>query len=247
MKKSVIPNANKTVFQQRLISLRKQKGFSQDKLAEKLNVGRDTVIAWENGNIDKITKVRKEVLPDFNNLIALSDTLDISVDYLMGRSDFTKDGNQYIHDSIGLSDKAINQLRKYKKADDSNYQIVIDSLKKNKPAPQISMIFLHLPIINFLLSSISFKKFLERFFNYAIDWYQVPILKDGEQFKVFPSYENDTSDYLYFGCNPGNPADNISMEIDSDFRKTISKNLLELSLDDLAQEYKKQSKSEKTF
>jgi transcriptional regulator with XRE-family HTH domain len=187
---------------------------------------------------------RDEVLPPISLAIKLADLYGVTLDYLLGRSACRSIDNGYINQKIGLSDKAIEQLERYKEADDSNYQIVIDSLKKNKPAPPISMIFLHLPIINFLLSSASFQKFLERFFNYAIDWYQVPILKDGEQFKVFPSYENDTEDFLYFGCNPNNPLDNVSMKIDSDFRKTISKNLLELSLDDLAQEYKKLSKIE---
>jgi transcriptional regulator with XRE-family HTH domain len=186
---------------------------------------------------------RDEVLPPISLAIKLADLYGVTLDYLLGRSACRSIDNGYINQKIGLSDKAIEQLERYKKVDDSNYQIVIDSHEKNKPAPP-KMIFLRLRIINFLLSSASFQKFLERFFNYAIDWYQVPILKDGKQFKVFPSYENDTEDFLYFGCNPGNPADNIPMKIDSDFRKTISKKLIGLSLDDLAQEYKELSKIE---
>lgn len=240
IKSKLLPNGYKS----NLRALRLERGYSSaEKFVDFLNNEKGISVKLRSYS----SYERDEVLPPISLAIELADLYGVTLDYLLGRSACRSVDNEYIHQKIGLSDKAIKQLKKYKKADDSNYQIVIDSLEKNKPAPPISMIFLHLPIINFLLSSISFKKFLERFFNYAIDWYQVPILKDGEQFKVFPSYENDTNDYLYFGCNPGNPADNISMEIDSDFRKTISKNLLELSLDDLAQEYKKQSKSEKTF
>ena len=36
-------------FQQRLSSLRKQKGISQEALAERLNVSRQAISKWENG------------------------------------------------------------------------------------------------------------------------------------------------------------------------------------------------------
>lgn len=50
-------------------NLRKSKGLSQEELAIKLNVVRQTVSKWENGLS----------VPDSNMLILLSDELDTSV------------------------------------------------------------------------------------------------------------------------------------------------------------------------
>lgn len=59
----------------RLAALRKEKGYSQEDLAEKLGVSRQAVSKWENG----------EASPDTNNLIALADLYGISLDELVGK------------------------------------------------------------------------------------------------------------------------------------------------------------------
>ncbi len=56
--------------------LRKSKGLSQEELAIKLNVVRQTVSKWENGLS----------VPDSDMLIALADELDTSVSVLLGES-----------------------------------------------------------------------------------------------------------------------------------------------------------------
>ncbi len=56
--------------------LRKSKGLSQEELAIKLNVVRQTVSKWENGLS----------VPDSAMLIALADELDTSVSVLLGES-----------------------------------------------------------------------------------------------------------------------------------------------------------------
>ena len=56
--------------------LRKSKGLSQEELAIKLNVVRQTVSKWENGLS----------VPDSGMLIALADELDTSVSVLLGES-----------------------------------------------------------------------------------------------------------------------------------------------------------------
>ncbi len=58
----------------RLYELRKQHGYSQDELAEMLNVSRQTVSKWE----------RSESSPDTDNLIALAKLYGISLDDLLG-------------------------------------------------------------------------------------------------------------------------------------------------------------------
>ena len=65
----------------RLLELRKQKGFTQEQLAEKLNVTNQSVSKWE-----------KDInAPDITLLVELADLLETSVDYLLGRGGNTKE------------------------------------------------------------------------------------------------------------------------------------------------------------
>ena len=57
--------------------LRKCKNLSQEKLAEQLNVSRQAVAKWENG----------ETYPDINNLIQLSNIFNITLDRLLKDDD----------------------------------------------------------------------------------------------------------------------------------------------------------------
>lgn len=56
--------------------LRKEKGFSQAKLAQKLNVHQTAVSQWE----------LNRTVPDIDTLKNLSDLFGVSVDYLLGRT-----------------------------------------------------------------------------------------------------------------------------------------------------------------
>lgn len=60
-------------FHQKIIKLRTQAGYSQETLAEKLNISRQSVSKWELG----IT------LPDTENLVAISDLFNVSIDFLL--------------------------------------------------------------------------------------------------------------------------------------------------------------------
>ena len=62
-------------FEERLLETRKNRGMSQETLAEKIGVSRQAVSKWETG----------EAQPDYARLIALADALEVSLDYLCGR------------------------------------------------------------------------------------------------------------------------------------------------------------------
>ena len=57
----------------KIIKLRKSRGWSQEDFAEKLNVSRQAVSRWENGT----------ALPDANNILQLSKLFAVSADYLL--------------------------------------------------------------------------------------------------------------------------------------------------------------------
>ena len=65
------------IFSEKLQVLRKNKGFTQESLAERLNVSRQAVAKWESG----------QVYPDIGNLIEISNLLNVSVDYLVKDQD----------------------------------------------------------------------------------------------------------------------------------------------------------------
>lgn len=68
-------------FNNRLYQLRKQKGLSQEELANRLNVSRQTVSKWEIG----------DSTPDMEKLIAISNLFEISLDELvMGKEPDTE-------------------------------------------------------------------------------------------------------------------------------------------------------------
>lgn len=60
-------------FNNKLYELRKQKGLSQEELANRLNVSRQTISKWEVG----------ESTPDMEKLAAISELFDISLDELV--------------------------------------------------------------------------------------------------------------------------------------------------------------------
>ena len=62
-------------FGAKLQSLRKERGYTQDALAEKLNISPQAVSKWENGATS----------PDMDTLVKLADIFDVSLDELMGR------------------------------------------------------------------------------------------------------------------------------------------------------------------
>ncbi|MCU6719152.1 helix-turn-helix domain-containing protein [Porcipelethomonas ammoniilytica] len=63
----------------RLKSLMKQRGISIEKLALDLNLSEENIILFQNNIFNA----------DIDVLILLADYLDVSVDYLMGRTDNT--------------------------------------------------------------------------------------------------------------------------------------------------------------
>ena len=59
---------------ERIKAYRKEKGLSQEQLAEALNVSRQAITKWESG----------KGLPDIENLIVLSRTFGVSLDEMVG-------------------------------------------------------------------------------------------------------------------------------------------------------------------
>lgn len=77
---------------------RKQNGFTQEQVAEKLGVSRQAVAKWESG----------ETLPDIENIIALSDLYGTSVDFLVRNISLPAadpDGKKHMFGMTTVNDK----------------------------------------------------------------------------------------------------------------------------------------------
>lgn len=75
-------------FSEKLMNLRKQKGMSQEELADKLNVTRQTISKWE---LD-------QTVPDMNKLIEISKLFEISLDELTGEIKMNEYQNEYTNE-----------------------------------------------------------------------------------------------------------------------------------------------------
>ena len=71
------------MFSENLKTLRKQKGFSQEELASRLHVVRQTISKWEK-NLS---------VPDADTLIRLAEILEVSVSELLGSKIENENGN----------------------------------------------------------------------------------------------------------------------------------------------------------
>lgn len=65
-------------FDERLKALRKEKDLNQSQLAKAVNVTQRKISYWETGQLE----------PDLESLWKLSDYFNVTVDYLIGKTDY---------------------------------------------------------------------------------------------------------------------------------------------------------------
>ena len=100
----------------RIQSLRKAKGISQEQLADKIGVSRQAVSKWES----------EQSTPDIEKVILLSEFFDVTTDYILGYS------------ACDLSPSVLQEAY----TDDYLVQDVIIMLKKLPPAHRQALVLL---------------------------------------------------------------------------------------------------------
>ena len=126
-------------FADKLKELRKQKGISQEQLAEKIHVSRQAITKWESGN----------GIPDIENLIAISSLFNESLDSLLSeeksliskheflyesRTEYDLDSPKKIDLKIGAAHEVIIEKTK-----DEKIQVYAASNKLNYLAQQVKV------------------------------------------------------------------------------------------------------------
>lgn len=82
------------MLSEKIINLRKSRGWSQEELAERLNVSRQSVSKWESGISN----------PDLDKIVAMSALFGVSTDYLL--KDATAEEPEPIRDFVREDDEA---------------------------------------------------------------------------------------------------------------------------------------------
>jgi len=126
-------------FADKLKELRKQKGISQEQLAEKIYVSRQAITKWESGS----------GIPDIENLIAISSLFNESIDSLLSeeksliskheflyesRTEYDLDSPKKIDLKIGLAHEVIIEKTK-----DEKIQVLAASNKLSYIAQQVKV------------------------------------------------------------------------------------------------------------
>ncbi|MBQ8165427.1 MAG: helix-turn-helix transcriptional regulator [Lachnospiraceae bacterium] len=112
------------MFNENLRELRKSKGFTQEELATKINVVRQTVSKWEKGLS----------VPDADSLQKIADVLDVEVSQLLGANIETEENKNEIAEQLSRI----------------NEQLVIKNRRTKKIVTAICVILL-LPLIIFII------------------------------------------------------------------------------------------------
>ena len=89
-------------FSERLKDLRKQAGLTQVGVAEKLGISQPAYASWERG-------VKK---PTQDNLVKIAQTLNVSVDYLVGNSEEKADELDNIELLFRMNSKGLTEEEK---------------------------------------------------------------------------------------------------------------------------------------
>lgn len=89
-------------FSERLKTLRKEAGFTQVDVAEKLGISQPAYASWERG-------AKK---PTQDNLVKIAQILNVSVDYLVGNSQETSDELDNIELLFRMNSKGLTEEEK---------------------------------------------------------------------------------------------------------------------------------------
>ncbi len=113
---------------EKIISLRKSRGWSQEELAERLSISRQSVSKWESGS----------AIPDVDKIIMLSEIFEVSTDYLL------KDTEK---ENINESSTNENKVRKVSRAQAEEYLALRKSAAKHIALATLLCIISVIPLL----------------------------------------------------------------------------------------------------
>ena len=135
-------------FAEKLLALRTQSVYSQEALAEKLNVSRQAISKWEIGT----------TLPETEKVSAISDFFEVSLDYLL-KDHIRSDSNESL-DRMVL--KFLGSAQDMKYISEELVDIMQDGVIDEKERARIESIFDTLDSISQIIAEIKKKMNLNK-------------------------------------------------------------------------------------
>ena len=159
-------------FSKRLKEIRSEKNLSQEDLAEMLNVSRQAVSKWEQG----------DGFPEMEKMLTLSKELKVSLDYLVDNEGFTDKRNQ----DLPVSGKVLIRSQDGKSVIHC-YKVNSRCVSKNKEVP------------NYVLFGIDRASFLDENRN-ILGWYADEKAVNKEIESIYTALENGEPTYKLKYC-----------------------------------------------
>lgn len=110
---------------ERLKELRTKNGYTQSAIAERISVTTKTYRTWEIGVYNSRSNSQSYPPIDNEKLEKLSDIYNVSIDYILGKSNYTSVDNEEIGKITGLNNFAIATLKSLKKTYDYDHTMDI--------------------------------------------------------------------------------------------------------------------------
>ncbi len=150
-----LPIGKQKEIAERLKDLRTSFGYTQDNIAEKINVTTKTYREWEVGKYEKDNTFYYPSI-GYDNLLMLSEVYHVSTDYLLCHSDCTSVEDHYISKKTGLSGQSISVLRDWK-----NRKDIIDAFISSQEYEEYNENALHFLELRFENFQFYVKQYME--------------------------------------------------------------------------------------
>lgn len=227
---------------ERIKDERKKNGLTQDELINSLRdkqiaVGRNTLSAMENGIKEKFS---------FQVLYGLAEIFQCQIGYLLCEYDCKTQSNAAISEITGLSDNAINTLKKVNKNKDEyrRYEVLhlIDTLNLIMDEPILFMLFL-----DHIGDYIDNKYTIPLHFDNKLNDYTESIAEP-PRLSLVDVHRKEKEKYIVLGApnnNPDNPEKYIHRQIPVSFVETYHIDTIRKVLDVWKKEYEKKNSKQK--
>ena len=219
---------------ERLKRLRKEKGYiqiegEQRKLTQ-YALAR-YVLHYENDRQYRNYELDKCDIP-LNNLITLADFYQVSVDYLLCRTHYTSCDNEMISNSIGLSDKSIENIRAVIASDIELNNYIMASGLNYPPRDLVSNLDLVLSSEHLQVVLYAINMFMARGYNIPVVWDRIGGLASWYATDQNP-YLDKTTNYISLAKSMANPRDKIEIPISDTIIETTALKEIEKVLYDI--------------
>lgn len=222
-----LPSYDYTLFRSRM---KKLKGEStQIEFAKKLGIDEKTYRNWVNG----CTKngVFSYINPSLDNLISISEKLNVSIDYLLGRAENISDENAVISQALALDDDAIenfkavaSHIRKYDAKD--KHRTKIFNVKEGDEMLEAYNAFFSSPLLKSFLSEVS--TFLSNFgYKYPVHYYYPDNNHDDETIPdckiddTIMDYSSNGTPLIHLAKEKDSPRYNASFQVNDRFVENL--------------------------